>query len=68
MADKKTLTEKQLNNRLEKYYKKHYGENDNDEWYVNPAPNKWKFKRDGKIIILVCDEHGEVTEKKGVKF
>ena len=60
----KTLTEKQLHSRLNKYYKKHYGESDWDEWYVNPAPNIWKFVRDGKIIVLVCDEYtGEVTER-----
>ena len=60
----KTLTEKQLHSRLNKYYKKHYGEIDTDEWYVNPADNVWKFIRDGKIIILVCDIHtGEVHEK-----
>ena len=64
----KTLTEKQLYNRLNKYYLKHYGENDNDGWYVNPAINKWKFERDGKIVILVCDmQTGEVTEKQGIK-
>ena len=61
---KKILTEKQLHSRLNKYYKKHYGELDTDEWYVNPANNIWKFVRDGKIIILVCDVYtGEVTEK-----
>lgn len=60
----KILTEKQLHSRLNKYYKKHYGELDTDEWYVNPADNIWKFVRDGKIIILVCDVYtGEVTEK-----
>ena len=60
----KTLTEKQLFSRLNKYYKKHYGELDTDEWYVNPSDNVWKFKRDNKIIILVCDmESGEVKEK-----
>lgn len=59
----KTLTEKQLFNRLNKYYKKHYGELDTDEWYVNPADNVWKFKRDNKTIILVCDmQTGEVKE------
>lgn len=64
----KTLTEKQLDNRLKKYYLKHYGELDTDEWYVNPAINKWKFERDGKIVVLVCDmQTGEVTEKKGIK-
>lgn len=60
----KTLTEKQMHTRLDKYYKKHFGECDTDEWYVNPAPNRWKFERDGKIISLVCDkETGEVFEK-----
>lgn len=60
----KTLTEKQLHSRLNNYYKKHYGENDWDEWYVNPAPNRWKFVRNGKTIVLVCDMHtGKVTEE-----
>lgn len=59
----KTLTEKQLHSRLNKYYKKHYGELDTDEWYVNPADNVWKFKRDNKTIILVCNmQTGEVKE------
>ena len=59
----KPLTEKQLHTRLNKYYLKHYGERDDDGFYVNPAPNKWKFERDGKIIILVCDmQTGEVKE------
>ena len=65
----KSLTEKQLHNRLYKYYKKHYGEKDTDEYYVNPAPNKWKFIRDGKIINLTCNEKtGEVSEKITIKL
>lgn len=64
----KALTEKQLDNRLKKYYRKHFGERVTDGFYVNPAINKWKFERDGKIIILVCDmETGEVIEKQGIK-
>lgn len=60
----KTLTEKQLNSKLNKYYKQHYGERDTDEWYVNPAPNIWKFIRDGKTIILECDkETGKIFER-----
>lgn len=60
----KALTEKQLHTKLNNYYKKHYGENDFDEWYVNPAPNRWKFVRDGKIVVLVCDVNsGKVTEE-----
>ena len=61
----KQLTERQLHSRLNKYYKKYYGERDTDEYYVNPAPNKWKFIRDGKTIILTCNEEtGEVTERR----
>lgn len=64
----KVLTEKQLHSRLNKYYKRYYGELDTDEWYVNPADNIWKFERDGKTIILECDtQTGEVTEKQGGK-
>lgn len=60
----KLLTEKQMHTRLDKYYKKYFGERDTDEWYVNPAPNRWKFERDGKIISLVCDmQTGEVHEE-----
>ena len=60
----KQLTEKQLHSILDKYYKKHYGELDTDEWYVNPSPNTWKFIRNGNTIVLVCDtQTGEVTEK-----
>lgn len=60
----KALTEKQLHTRLNNYYKRHYGELDTDEWYVNPAPNKWKFERDGKVVVLVCDmETGKVFEE-----
>lgn len=57
------LNEKQLHSILNKYYKKHYGESDTDEWYVNPADNVWKFKRNEKIIMLICDIYtGEVIE------
>lgn len=63
MNMKEHLTEKQLHNRLNGYYKKHFGERSTDEWYVNPAPNRWKFVRDGKIINLICNvETGEVIE------
>ena len=59
----KPLTEKQIHNRLDKYYKKYFGERDTDEWYVNPAPNRWKFIRDGKTINLICNQvTGEVVE------
>lgn len=63
----KALTEKQLHSKLNQYYKKHYGEKDTDEWYVNPAPNKWKFNRDGKTIILECNvETGKIISREVV--
>ena len=59
----KLLTEKQLHNRLNNYYKAYYGERDTDEWYVNPDINKWKCIRDGQISILECDMvTGKVSE------
>ena len=58
------LTEKQMHTRLNNYYKEHYGEDDYDEWYVNPSDNSWKFKRGDRIIILKCDVYtGKVTEE-----
>ena len=60
----KTLSEKQINNRLEKYYQEHFGELDTDEWHNNPASNEWKFERDCKVIHLICDANtGKVVEK-----
>lgn len=60
----KILTEQQIHNRLDKYYKERFGEIDTDEWYVNPAKNVWMFNRDDKIITLQCHIlTGEVTEK-----
>lgn len=62
--ENKILTEKQHHNRLDKYYKEHYGERDTDEWFVNPAVNVWRFVRDGKVITLKSHMiTGEVTEK-----
>lgn len=60
----KILTEQQLHNRLNKYYKENFGDNDADEWFVNPANNVWMFIRDNKVITLQCHIlTGEVTEK-----
>lgn len=56
------MTEKQLHTKLNRYYKEHFGELYTDEWYVNPDDNMWKFKRNGKIIILECNRKtGKVT-------
>lgn len=57
------LTKEQFNSNLYKYYKKHFGERDTDEWFEQPAVNVIVFKRDGKYITL--KSHiltGEVTE------
>ena len=57
------LNEKQLHSRLDKYYKRYYGERDTDEWAVNPAVNVWMFIREGETIVLKCHIiTGEVTE------
>lgn len=54
-----------IHNKLNKYYKKHYGERYTDEWYVNPDINIWKFKRDGKIIYLEYNiSTGEITARE----
>lgn len=58
------LTKLQINEILQKYYKEHYGENDTDLWYEQPATNVWVFGRDEKIITLKCHIlTGTVTEK-----
>ncbi len=49
------MTDKQIQTKLKQYYKKHFGERDTDEWYVDPAPNQWMFERDGKVIVLACN-------------
>ena len=60
----KPLTDKQISTILDNYYKEHYGIRNEDNWYINPAPNIWKFERNGKTIILTCHrETGKVTER-----
>ena len=57
------MTDRQIQTRLKQYYKKHFGERDTDEWYVDPAPNQWMFERDGKVIVLACNKiTGEILE------
>jgi len=59
----KMLSEKQLHNRLNKYYLENFGERDTDEWYGNLAPNIWKFERDGRTVHLICDLYtGKIKE------
>lgn len=64
----KVLSEKQLHNKLNKYYKEHFGESDTDEWYVNPAVNVWMFIRGNETITLKCHMlTGEVVEIRNVR-
>lgn len=52
---------------LNLYYEENYSEYDETiEWYVNPAPNKWKFYIPdlGIIVTLTCNNQGEVIEKR----
>ena len=58
------LTNAQIEQSLQEYYKAHYGECDTDVWYDQPAVNVWVFRRDGKIITLQCHIlTGIVTEQ-----
>ena len=50
---------------LKGYYYSYYGMYEEEtEFYVNPAPNKWKFYIPslGMIVTLACDDEGEITE------
>lgn len=57
-------------NKLQRYFDQHYGEyeraeyEDSVEYYINPAPNQWKFyiPELGVVVILTCDDRGKVEE------
>lgn len=56
--------EKFYNIRLSNYFDAHYGKYEGiAEWYVNPAPNQWKFEipRIG-VVVLICSDDGKITE------
>lgn len=58
------LDKEKLGQFLNEYYEEHYGRQNTDIWYEQPAVNVWVFGRDGKIITL--KSHlltGAVTEK-----
>ena len=58
------LNKEKLEQCLNEYYEEHYGRQNTDIWYKQPAVNVWVFGRDGKIITL--KSHlltGAVTEK-----
>lgn len=51
--------------RLSAYYAAHYGEQDADHWYEQPAVNVWVFRRGDAIITLKSDVlTGEVTQRQ----
>lgn len=55
--------------RLQKYFDEHYGIYEYvAEFFVNPAPNQWKFNIPGRglTITLTCNYLGDVTEESGV--
>ena len=58
------LTKQQINDNLRKHYIDRYGERNTDVWYEQPATNVWVFRRNGKIITLICHIlTGVVTEQ-----
>lgn len=57
-------TESFFERKLTAYFDCHYKDVGSEvEWYVNPAPNKWKFELRGIIVTLTCDEEGIVHEQ-----
>ena len=58
-------TEKFYHNRLEKYYRKHYGQYDDTiEWFINPKINIWRFyiPEEETIVYLECFDNGMIKE------
>ena len=58
------LNKEKLEQCLNEYYEEHYGRQNTDIWYEQPAVNVCVFGRDGKIITL--KSHlltGAVSEK-----
>lgn len=62
----KKLSEKQIENRLNKYFDAHYcAYEETANHYPNPSKNSWVYDIEeiGKTITLTCDENtGEVKE------
>lgn len=53
--------------RLQRYFDKHYGQFDETaEWFVDHAPNEWKFfiPELEQVVTLICSSStGEIVEK-----
>lgn len=58
-------TERFYQNHLRKYFDKHFSEyEDTVEYFVDPAPNQWKFMIPelDQTILLVCEDSGKVRK------
>jgi len=57
-------SEKFYSIRLSKYFDAHYqAYTESAEWYIDPAPNQWKFEISGiGVVVLTCSDDGEITE------
>ena len=66
MAEHKKLSERQIQNRLQKYFDANYLEYANTaQYHADPQNNMWMFDIEelGKSITLTCDENtGVVAE------
>lgn len=53
--------------KLQRYFDRYWIEfGDDAEFYVNPAPNKWKFliRELGLSVELTCNDIGIIREKR----
>lgn len=60
-------SERWYQKRLSNFFMKHYGHHEEAHdigYYNNPAPNVWKFEVPylRTLVVLVCDDEGNVTE------
>lgn len=66
VTEVKKLSEKQIQNRLQKYFDANYSEYaDTAQYHTDPQNNMWLYDIEelGKSITLTCDEQtGKVTE------
>lgn len=53
-----------ISQKLETYYKEHFGDSASDIWYENPAVNVRLFERDRKLITLKLNiRDGSIEER-----
>lgn len=58
-------TEQFYHSHLQKYFDKHFEQyKDTIEYFVDPAPNQWKFYIPELeiTVFLVCDDNGKVRK------